>query len=165
MRIGIVVIFFFQVMNDCVLPLIHFLDKPLVYMNVISPMPWLLDTLGSPLSLEHFPVPGYDFSDRMNLWQRVCNTLVGLMGFYYRNWFMATTVDRVARRMLTSSDKDDGPIPSMVDIEKKYLAMLITNTHFSINYQLPLVSAVVEAGGLHCVASQPLSQVGRLLLL
>lgn len=141
-------------MNDCVLPLVHFLDKPLVYMNVISPMPWLLDTLGTPLSLDHFPVPGCEFSDQMNLWQRVANTLVGLMGYYYRQWFMASTVDRVARRMLA-----DPAIPSVVEIEHKYLSMLITNTHLSINYQLPINAAVVEAGGLHCVASKPLSQV------
>lgn len=147
-------------MNDCVLPLIHILDKPLIYMNVISPMPWLLDTLGSPLSLESFPVPGFEFPDRMELWQRVTNTLTGIMGYYYRNWFMAATVDQVARRMLG----DPSP-PPIVEIEKKHLSMLVTNTHHSINYQLPINAAIVEAGGLHCLPSKPLQQVRLLFFL
>jgi hypothetical protein len=37
----------------------------------------------------------------------------------------------------------------LLDIQSRRLSLLMTNTHFSINFQLPTSPAVVEVGGLH----------------
>ncbi|XP_057380721.1 UDP-glucosyltransferase 2-like [Daphnia carinata] len=138
------------ILNDCVLPLIRILDAPLIYMNGIAPTPWLLDIVGSPLAIEHFPNPGLSFTDEMNLHQRVFNTISTLVVLYFRHWFMTPVVDRIARDMLGDN------LTNVKEIESHYLSLLIINTHFSINYQIPTSSAVIEAGGLHCVPPQPL---------
>ncbi len=140
-------------LNDCVLPLVPMFDVPFIYMNGIAPTPWLLDAVGSPLALDHFPNPGFSFPDEMNLWQRTFNALSGLMAVYFRHWFVVPVVDRMAAKMLGDN------LTSVEEIERRYLSLLITNTHFSINYQLPTSSAVIQAGGLHCVPAKPLPEV------
>lgn len=142
------------VMNDCVLPLVHALKAPFIYMNGIAPTPWLLDAVGSPLALDQFPHPGFGHTDRMNLIERTINTASTIFGLYFRNWIVTATVDQVANQMLGASN-----LTSIREIEDRYLSLLITNTHFSINYQLPKSAAVIEAGGLHCVPSKPLPKV------
>lgn len=142
------------VMNDCVLPLVHILKAPFIYMNGIAPTPWLLDALGSPLALDRYPNPGFGHTDRMNLFERAINVVSTLSGLYFRKWIVASTVDHMATRILGPEN-----VTSILEIEDRYLSLLITNTHFSINYQLPTTSAVIEAGGLHCHPSKALPKV------
>lgn len=141
--------------NDCVMPLVRWFDAPFVYMSGIAPPPWLLDTLGSPLSLSVLPSPAFEFSDDMNVLQRSLNVLFTYGGVLYRNWIVTAAADRVVREVL------DGLLPEsalqpIVDIERHQLSLLLTNTHFSINYQWPTAAAVVQAGGLHCSPAKPL---------
>jgi glucuronosyltransferase len=53
-------------------------------------------------------------------------------------------MDRVASQVLGKNN-----LTSVVDIKSRYLSLLMTNTHFSINFQLPTSPAVVEVGGMH----------------
>lgn len=141
-------------LNECVLPLVHKFEAPLIYLTGIAPPPWILDAIGSPLASDHFPYPGFNFTDPTSFWQRSLNTLSGIVGICFRNWLLMPTVDTLAARMLTNVS-----LPSARTIEKESLSLLITNTHFSINHQLPTTSNVIEVGGLHCVPSQPLPKV------
>jgi glucuronosyltransferase len=141
------------ILNDCVLPLVGILDAPFIYMNGIAPTPWLLEAVGSPLALDHFPNPGFSFADEMNLWQRTFNTISSLVGVYFRHWFVTPVVDKVAYDMLGGN-----LTTTIAEIENRYLSLLITNTHFSINYQLPTSPAVIQAGGLHCVSAKSLPE-------
>ena len=140
------------ILNDCVLPLVEILDAPFIYMNGIAPTPWLLEAVGSPLALDHFPNPGFSFADEMNLWERTFNTISSLVGLYFRHWFVTPVVDRVAFDFLGGNNL------TVAEIERRYLSLLITNTHFSINYQLPTSPAVIQTGGLHCVPPKPLPE-------
>ena len=141
-------------LNECVLPLVYKLKAPLIYLNAVAPMPWLLEAIGSPLALGHFPNPLLGFNDRMNFWQRAHNNFYSLFGLYFRNWVWMPTVDGLAAQMLTNIS-----LPSVRTIEQESLCLLITNTHPSINYQLPMTWNVIEVGGLHCAPSKPLPMV------
>lgn len=145
------------VLNECVLPLIETLNVPLIYVSCLAPPPWLLTAVGSPLSFESFPNPGLGLTDHMNFWQRTFNSLSGCMSVYFRHWFVLPAIDRVARSMLSAYNWTT----KIQEIESRRLSLLITNTHFSMNYHLPISPAVVNAGGLHCccVKPKPLPQV------
>ena len=145
--------------NECVLPLVHKFKAPFVYLNGIAPTPWHLEAIGSPLPFDHYPLPSFSFTDRMDFWQRTINALSGLFGIYFRNWVLVPTVDRLASQMLTNVS-----LPSVRTIERESLSLLITNTHSSMNYHLPMTANIIEAGGLHCVPSKPLPKVKLLLL-
>ena len=142
------------VLNECVLPLVHAIKAPFIYLNSIAPTPWLLDAMGSPQAFDHFPNPAFSFTDKMNLWQRTWNAVAGLVILTFRNWVMMPTVDRIALRMLGDSN-----MTSIRDVEERYLSLVITNTHVSINYQLPSTPTIIQAGGLHCLKSKPLPKV------
>ena len=142
------------VLNDCVLPLVYKFKAPLVYLNSIAATPWQLDAVGAPLALDHLPNPGMDFADEMPLWQRTINTVTTVVGVYYRHWVIMPSVDRIAERMIGHAN-----LTAVRDIEEKYLSLLVTNTHFSINYHHPKTATVVEAGGLHCLPPKPLKKV------
>jgi hypothetical protein len=140
------------VFNDCALLLAKALDLPFVYFNCMSPTPWLLDAVGSPLALDHFPHPGFSYTDQMSLWQRTVNALSGVMIVYFHRWVVMPTVDRVAANILGRN------LTPVWDIEDRYLSLLMTNSHFSINYQFPMLPAVVQIGGLYCAPPKPLPE-------
>lgn len=145
------------VYNDCVLQLVKILDTPFVYMHSFAPAPWHLDTLGSPMALDHYPLPSSTFSDEMNFRQRTFNFVTCIMGLNFYRWFVTPTAERIAFEML-------GAVTSIDEIKYRYLSLLILNTHSSINYQLPTASSVIEAGGLHCVPAKALPEVSRRLI-
>ena len=144
--------------NECVLQLVRIFDAPFVYMHSIAPTPWLLDTIASPLSFSHFPYPAYNFDDEMNFWQRILNAKSGLIGLYFYRWFVAPVAERIAFEMLGADN-----ITTIQEIEDRYLSLLILNTHFSINFQLPTTSSVIEVGGLHCAPAKALPEVSHLV--
>ena len=129
--------------NDCTLLLAQVFDAPFIYLNCFSPTPWLLYAIGSPLSLDHFPNPA-GIRDKMNFWQRIFNTVTSVFAVYYHRLLVLPIIDRVAYQVLGVNN-----FTSVTEIENRYLSLLMTNTHFSINFQLPTSPAVVEVGGLH----------------
>jgi glucuronosyltransferase len=139
------------VFNECVLPLVRKFDVPFVYMMGLAPSPWMLDAIGSSLALDHVPHPGSNYGDEMNFWQRSYNTFSGMVILYFHRFFTMPVVDRLVSEMLQLENQT-----SVLEIEREYLSLLITNTHFSINYQFPTSPAVIQAGGLHCVPPKPL---------
>ena len=141
------------VFNECSLLLAKALDLPFIYFNCFLPPPWLLDAIGSPLASDYFPHPGLSYTDEMNIWQRTFNLLTGVFVVYFHRWYVMSTVDRVAANVLGMEN-----LTSVLEIENRYLSLLMTNTHFSINYEYPTPPAVVQVGGLHCVPSKPLPE-------
>jgi hypothetical protein len=129
--------------NDCTLLLAEVFDVPFIYLNCFPPTPWLLYAIGSPLAMDHFPNPS-GTRDKMDLWQRTFNVVTGLGGLFIYNWHILPTIDRVASRVLGKHN-----LTPILDIQSRRLSLLMTNTHFSINFQLPTSPAVVEVGGLH----------------
>ena len=129
--------------NDCTLLLAEVFDVPFIYLNCFPPTPWLLYAIGSPLSLDHFPNPA-GIRDKMNFWQRTFNTVTSVFAVYYHRLLVLPIIDRVAYQVLGVNN-----FTSVTEIENRYLSLLMTNTHFSINFQLPTSPAVVEVGGLH----------------
>lgn len=101
-----------------------------------------LYAIGSPLASEQFPNPS-GIRDRMNFWQRAFNTVTTVFSVYFHRRFVLPVIEDFAAKTLGINN-----FTSIVDIENRYLSLLLINTHFSINYRLP-TSPVIEVGGLH----------------
>jgi glucuronosyltransferase len=129
--------------NDCTLLLAEVFDVPFIYLNCFPPSPWLLYAIGSPLALDHFPNPA-GTRDKMDVWQRTFNTVTSVGALFIYRWHILPMIDRVASQVLGKHN-----LTSIVDIQSRHLSLLMTNTHFSINFQFPTSPAVVEVGGLH----------------
>lgn len=129
--------------NDCTLLLAEVLDVlDVIYLNCFPPSPWILYAIGSPLASEQFPNPS-GIRDRMNFCQRTFNTVTTVFAVYFHRRFVLPVIEDFAAKTLGINN-----FTSIVDIENRYLSLLLINTHFSINYRLP-TSPVIEVGGLH----------------
>lgn len=103
--------------NDCTLPLVEVFDVPFIYFNCFAPTPWLLNTIGSPLAQEQFPNPA-GVRDRMNLWQRMFNSVTTIGGMYFHQWLVMPLIDRVASQTLGINN-----LTSIRDIQSRYLSL------------------------------------------
>lgn len=143
--------------NDCTLLLAELYDVPFIYLNCFVPPPWLQIAIGTPLAFDHFPHSGLSYRDKMNFWQRMLNTVTGVMLITFHRWYVVPVIDRASSKVLGVNNAT-----SIVEIENRYLSLLLTNTHFSINYQMPTSPAVVQVGGMHCVPPKPLPLVKQI---
>lgn len=140
--------------NECTLLLAELFDVPFVYLNCFVPPPWLQNAIGTPFAFDHFPHSGLSLSDRMNFWQRMLNALTGVGLVAFHHMYVVPVIDGAAVKVLGLHN-----FTSIVDIEDRHLSLLLTNTHFSINYLMPTSPAVVQVGGMHCVPPKPLPAV------
>ena len=141
------------VLNECMLPLVYKLNVPFIYLNSIMPTPWMLDALGAPMAFDHVPVVSTDFNDKMNVLERVWNTVSGSYIVLFRYMFILPRVDHLVAEHQVATN-----VPPVGQIERN-VSLMITNSHMSINYQFSKPNSLIEAGGLHCVHSRPLPQV------
>ena len=139
--------------NECVYPLIHRLGSPFVFVNAVFPAVFHLDALGAPMELHCVPSISNDFTDLMNIWQRLKNVFDSLILIHYRRFAIIPVVDQMIGKVF-----NDTTMPRVQEIEKN-VSMFITNAHFSINYHLPTTARIVQAGGLHIRPAKALQQV------
>lgn len=139
------------ILNECMMPLVHHLGAPFIYLNSIMPAPWHMDAIGAPMSLDHVPLVASAFTSRMNLLERTWNAVSVMAMVYFRDWFIMPRVDRSP----LVQHWPHGPVPSAVDVERN-VSMMLTNTHPSLNYNFPKPPNIIEVGGLHCRLGRPL---------
>lgn len=85
-------------------------------------------------NLLHFP-------DRMNIWQRMFN----LVHTVYSKWEFYTTTNVQTDYMRKYIDPK---MPTIREVENS-VAMILANSHMSMNGMRPITPALVEVGGLH----------------
>lgn len=114
---------------------------PSIGVSTTSLYPWLHRSVAQPESLSFVPNNCLSFINPMNFWQRVYNVLHTA----YFKWIFSST----------SSLQDDiirehfGPgMPSVRELEKR-MAIVLVNSHISLNGIKPVTPAVVDVGGLH----------------
>ena len=140
--------------NECTLILAELFDIPFIYLNCFVPPPWLQNTIGTPMAFDHFPHSGLSLSDKMNFRQRMLNAVSGIALVAFYHVYVVPIIDRAASKVLGVDNAT-----SILEIEDRYLSLLMTNTHFSLNYLMPTSPAVIQVGGVHCVPPKPLPAV------
>ena len=142
------------ILNECVLPLVGVHKVPFVYLLSNAPIPWLLNAIDSPQAYDHYPATGSRFTDEMNLLQRTINAMCFLGISLYRNCILMPAVDNIANELL--SHRYNLSSLSVKEIEDEYLSLLVTKSSPGLTYGMPKSAGFIEAGGIHCVPSQPL---------
>ena len=140
--------------NECVLPLIGVHKVPFAYITSAAACNFHFDAIDSPQAYDHFPLPaaGY-FKDDMNLIQRTFNGLLNFFGLLTRHGIILSSVDRAASQLLSNQVN---LTLSAKEIENQFLSLLIAKATPGIMYGSPKSANFIEAGGIHCVPSQPL---------
>ncbi|KAJ9574466.1 hypothetical protein L9F63_008354 [Diploptera punctata] len=112
-------------------------------------MPWGNERMGNPESPSYIPHLFSEYSDKMNFYERMMNSLtVNLYKvMYYFN------VEVPTNKIVRKHFGDD--MPDLSEIAKN-TSLVLVNSHFSLNAPRPLVPGVVEVGGIHIIPPKPL---------
>lgn len=129
----------------------HRFDTPLVLIssNIVSSL--ISRMVGNPHTYSYTPDLLIGDSDKMNFFERMSNFLAGsamhLMKIFLYN--------PRQNRLLEKYFSDEKGVPTIGELEKR-IALVIGNSHFSVNYPRPNLPNVIEAGGLHIKETKPL---------
>ncbi|XP_069670380.1 UDP-glucosyltransferase 2-like [Periplaneta americana] len=127
---------------DCMLGFAHKFKAPLISLSTSVVIPWGNYRIGNVDNPSYVPNYFLPFTDRMNLWQRVLNTLYNVASIVGHYIFSEMPSDDFLRKYF-------GPaMPPLSELKKK-TSLLIVNSHFTLNSPRPMVPAVVEVAGLH----------------
>jgi glucuronosyltransferase len=130
-------------MYDCVFGIGYKLNLPVVKICPFVGAKWMDEWFGNPTPYAYVPDIFQEYSERMNLWQRIRNTLAEIHMKLGRIFYVIPQHDALLRKHLNSSK-----IPSIWELQKS-TALILLNSHFSISYSRPLMPNMVEVAGMH----------------
>lgn len=117
------------------------LNVPVIGLTSSPMLPYSNDPLGNPLNTAVVPEISDGFKSYMNFWQRLKNTLV-TWSMCFQSRYYTEIQSEIVRKYFGSK------MPGIRELERD-LALLLVNSHFTLNGVRPFTPAVVEVGGLH----------------
>ncbi|XP_076634843.1 UDP-glucosyltransferase 2 isoform X1 [Colletes latitarsis] len=119
----------------------HILKVPVVGVSSSVLYPWSNDMIANPENLAFAPNNLLSYPQHMSFWQRTHNLLHTLYNKYYFN-YATREQNEIMRKYL-------GPgLPDIRELENS-VAMILTNSHMSMNGIKDRTPALIEVGGLH----------------
>jgi glucuronosyltransferase len=126
---------------------------PIIKICTFGGTKWMDEWFGNATAYSYVPSVYHDCSERMNLWQRMHNTLAEVHINLGRIFYVIPQHDAILRRHLNDSN-----IPSIWELQNS-TALLLLNSHFSTGYPRPLIPNMVEVGGMHITPPKELPPV------
>ncbi|XP_069670513.1 UDP-glucosyltransferase 2-like [Periplaneta americana] len=127
---------------ECLIGFSHRFKVPLISVTTSISLPWIGHRIGNPDNPAYIPNYFFHFTDRMNFWERLVNTVFHwIMNVYYY-----TEVYIPTKELMKQHFGED--YPSLYEIQRS-VSLILVNSHFSINTPRPAVPTFVEVGGLH----------------
>ncbi|XP_044254651.1 UDP-glycosyltransferase UGT5-like isoform X1 [Tribolium madens] len=128
--------------TDCYAPFAYKFKAHLIGLSSCTIMHWTHERFANIYNPSYIPITHMDYSDRLNFFERVENTVLGILHEILYNYILRYNDERIARMYF----KED--FPSLTKIVHNASVFLV-NTHFSLNLPKPLVPAVIDIGGIH----------------
>jgi glucuronosyltransferase len=141
--------------HDCIFGIGYKLNIPIVEVCTFVGTKWMDEWFGNPSPYAYVPNIYQEHSERMNLWQRMHNTLSEIHTKLGRIFYVIPQHDTILRKHLNSTN-----MPSIWELQKS-TALMLLNTHFSIGYPRPMMPNMVEVGGMHITPPKKLRAVSR----
>jgi glucuronosyltransferase len=145
--------------NDCLLGFAHKFKAPIVQVVSFGGASWMGDWVGNPSPYAYVPDPLQNFSDRMNLWQRILNTL----GITYQKVSRYLCHLPKQQAILEKYFSAYAPLPSISELDSS-TSLILVNSHFSISYPKPMMPNIVQVGGMHLKPAKKLPEVSIIIL-
>lgn len=132
---------------DATMALGHHFDVPIVVFNQVGGCTVVDEFFGNRSPVAYVPNIFLPFSDDMNFFQRVLNTLVEVYTAGLLSTLRSTT-NKAIRTYLPGT-------PSIEDIYKR-IAIVLINSHVSVETPRPYLPAMIQIGGFHLQEPEPL---------
>lgn len=136
---------------DVFLGLVYRMKVPFISITTCALFPWSAERIAMPQNPSYIPTNSDIYDDKMNLLQRIKNT-VSLISLQTVFKFMF-----LSRDQKVAYEKFGHDLPRLEDIAKN-TSLILANVHFSLNKPRPNVPQLIEVGGIHIKPAKPLSQ-------
>lgn len=103
--------------------------------------PWGNDLVANPENLAFVPNNFLQYTERMNFWNRFYNVVHNIYSKLCFNYYTSSQ-----SLLVKNYFGDDAP--DIRELENN-LALILTNSYFSLNGVKPKTPALIEVGGLH----------------
>ena len=138
--------------QGCFTPILTKLGAPFVVVSSSAPRSGTVAATGSVLPASFVPNPLIPMTAHMNFGQRMFNFLFDTYWRLFEIYSYSSMGDKVAAKYLGEG------LPRAVDVVKN-ASLVLTNSHFALNWPVPVLPDVVEVGGMHCRPPKALPKV------
>jgi glucuronosyltransferase len=140
--------------NDCFLGFAHKFKVPVVQVCTFGGTGWMDNWVGNPHPYAYVPGAFVAYTDRMTFWERLSNTLNGVLEEIGRKYYYLPQQDAIARKYFNYTDN----LPYISELETS-TALVLLNHHFSLSYPKPFMPNMVQVGGMHVKPPKTLPKV------
>lgn len=142
-------------LEECFLGFVPlFGNPPVIAITAFVSPPWYSTIVGNPQILSYTSSYMLPFTDHMTFLQRMINFMLHNFILYYRTFHHLPIMDNIVQKYFGNS----APLPSEIE---KNISLVMTNTHFSLDYPRPLVPAMIPVGGMHITSGRELPTVSE----
>ena len=145
--------------NECFLGFAHKFKAPLIQVCTYGGSDFMADWVGSPNPYSYVPDEFIDYTDKMNFWQRMYNTVLGTFKHVGRQMIHLPRQNAALQKYFNYTDD----LPPLWELEYK-TSLVLLNTHHSLSYPKPLMPNYVQVGGMHMKPPKKLPQVRNVKL-
>ncbi|KYB27842.1 hypothetical protein TcasGA2_TC032756 [Tribolium castaneum] len=135
--------------SDAMLGFGHLFNAPIVSITTCAVLPWAHGRIANPDNPSYVPNFYTSFLPKMNLYERIENTILWIMTRIWYNYLTMAPSNRLVKDFF-------GPdTPSLENLIQN-TSLVLVNSHFSMQQVRPTVPNFIEVGGLHIREPQPL---------
>lgn len=137
--------------GPCLIGLYHkFGQPPLVGVTAFNIPPYTVDYIGGHKFPAYIPYYTLTYDSDMNFFQRLQNTIIYTLDYFYRNYHYVPKTDEMIRRVAAFKN-----VPYLGDLDRKVILMLV-NSHHAVDFPESIPQNMVQVGGLQILPSKPL---------
>jgi glucuronosyltransferase len=146
--------------NECFLGFAHKFQAPLIQVCTFGGSNFMADWVGSPNPYSYVPDDFTEYTDKMNFWQRMYNTVLSTLKHVGRQLIHLPRQNAALHKYFNYTDN----LPPVWELEYK-TSLVLLNTHHSFSYPKPLMPNYVQVGGMHVKPPKKLPQVRNVKLM
>jgi glucuronosyltransferase len=143
--------------NECLLGFAHKFNASIIQTCPYGGANFMGDWVGSPNPYSYVPDEFLEYKDKMNFWERMHNTVVGIIKHVGRQLIHVPKQNAVMQKHFNYTDN----FPPVWELEYK-TSLVFLNSHYSLSYPKPLMPNYVQVGGMHVKPPKKLPQVSHL---
>lgn len=151
MKFDLVMVHIFQ--SECVYQVAKQFDCPIMGIHSTRILTWSGRRFGLPNNPAYITNNFMPFSDKMNFWERLSNSMATWCHSIYYNYVMVG-IDKEAVREYYGDEE-----ASKLDTYGYNTSLFMVNTHYTVTLSRPLLPNVIEVGGIHINRPKPLPKV------
>jgi glucuronosyltransferase len=144
--------------EECFLGFAHKFKAPVIQVCTYGGSNFMADWVGSPNPYSYIPDEFLHYTDKMNFWQRMHNTVTGTLKHVGRQLIHLPKQNAAMQKYFNYTDN----LPPVWELERK-ISLVLLNSHHSLSYPKPLMPNYVQVGGMHMKPPTTLPQVRNVM--